>query len=245
MRKLFHPLLKLFFNPDKITSALHIQAKVNTEYHRQLRQRDAMDPLFYEIIHNLVVETTRLGIEVQNLKMRVESLSSRMDFDERRARALEDVVEYQAGAAGTAAMPRGPERAGPPRIANGSRAHRVRAADREGDPTPPDRRQLSRLRPLRTPPCRRWRALRAPVNLQRPPPRTPACRDPADRVPTASGAGGVVGAGGARARRWRSGRRAPGPPPVRAPIGTSPTGWRRRWRRRRAGRGADDGAPDQ
>ena len=51
--------------------------------------------LYFEIIHNLVVETTRLGIEVQNLKMRVESLSSRVDFDERRARSLEGVVQYR------------------------------------------------------------------------------------------------------------------------------------------------------
>jgi len=51
--------------------------------------------LYFEIIHNLVVEVTRLGIEVQNLKMRVESLSSRVDFDERRAKALEGVVQYR------------------------------------------------------------------------------------------------------------------------------------------------------
>jgi hypothetical protein len=51
--------------------------------------------LYFEIIHNLVVETTRLGIEVQNLKMRVESLSSRVDFDERRAKSLEGVVQYR------------------------------------------------------------------------------------------------------------------------------------------------------
>jgi hypothetical protein len=51
--------------------------------------------LYFEIIHNLVVEVTRLGIEVQNLKMRVESLSSRLDFDERRGRALENVVQYR------------------------------------------------------------------------------------------------------------------------------------------------------
>src|SRR6187455_141870 len=51
--------------------------------------------LYFEIIHNLVVEVTRLGIEVQNLKMRVESLSSRVDFDERRAKSLEGVVQYR------------------------------------------------------------------------------------------------------------------------------------------------------
>lgn len=51
--------------------------------------------LYFEIIHNLVVEVTRLGIEVQNLKMRNESLTSRVDFDERRARSLEGVVQYR------------------------------------------------------------------------------------------------------------------------------------------------------
>ena len=54
--------------------------------------------LYFEIIHNLVVEVTRLGIETQNLKMRVESLSSRVDFDERRGRALEGVVQYRPDA---------------------------------------------------------------------------------------------------------------------------------------------------
>ena len=54
--------------------------------------------LYFEIIHNLVVETTRLGIEVQNLKMKVESMSSRLDFDERRAKALEGVVQYRPDA---------------------------------------------------------------------------------------------------------------------------------------------------
>jgi hypothetical protein len=45
----------------------------------------------------VVVEMTRLGIEVKNLKMRVESVSSRLDFDERRARALEGAVQYRPG----------------------------------------------------------------------------------------------------------------------------------------------------
>jgi hypothetical protein len=51
--------------------------------------------LYFEIIHNLVIEVTRLGIETQNLKMRGESLSSRLEFDERRGRALEQVVQYR------------------------------------------------------------------------------------------------------------------------------------------------------
>jgi hypothetical protein len=64
--------------------------------------------LYFEIIHNLVVETTRLGIEVQNLKMRVESLSSRVDFDERRAKSLEGVVQYRQ----TRPAPSGPAAGG-------------------------------------------------------------------------------------------------------------------------------------
>ncbi|MEO6222109.1 MAG: hypothetical protein ABIP90_02590, partial [Vicinamibacterales bacterium] len=49
----------------------------------------------YELVHNLALEVTRLGIDIHNMKMRVESVSSRMDFDERRGRALESVVQYK------------------------------------------------------------------------------------------------------------------------------------------------------
>jgi hypothetical protein len=91
IRKLLNPILKLFFNPQPIADALNIQSKLNA-------QQAALEPLYYEVIHNLVVETTRLGIEVKNLKMRLESMSSRLDFDERRARALEGVVQYRSGA---------------------------------------------------------------------------------------------------------------------------------------------------
>jgi hypothetical protein len=90
MRRLLRPILKLFFNPNPLIEALHIQSKLNA-------QQAALEPLYYEVIHNLVLETTRLGIEVKNLKMRVESMSSRLDFDERRARALEGVVQYRPG----------------------------------------------------------------------------------------------------------------------------------------------------
>jgi hypothetical protein len=66
-----------------------------------------LQPLYYEVIHNLVLETTRLGIDVKNLKMRVESMSSRLDFDERRARALEGVVQYRPGAVAPLQPPTG------------------------------------------------------------------------------------------------------------------------------------------
>jgi len=51
--------------------------------------------MYYELFHNLVVELTRTSIEVKNLKMRVESLTGRLEFNERRARALESVVVYK------------------------------------------------------------------------------------------------------------------------------------------------------
>jgi len=86
LRRLLNPVLKLFFNPNPLIEALHIQSRLNETY-----------SLSYELMHNLVVELTRTSIEVKNLKMRLESMSSRLDFDERRARALEGVVQYRPG----------------------------------------------------------------------------------------------------------------------------------------------------
>ena len=60
-----------------------------------LQQRDALN---FEVLNNLVVELTRVSIENRNMKMRVESLNTRLDFAERRARALEGVVQYKQGA---------------------------------------------------------------------------------------------------------------------------------------------------
>jgi hypothetical protein len=99
VRRLLLPILKLFFNPNPLIQALHLQARLNTIHAEHETAHRASHHLFYELIHNLVVETTRLAIEVKNLKMRVESLSSRLEFNERRARALESVVVYKSSAA--------------------------------------------------------------------------------------------------------------------------------------------------
>ena len=103
MRKLLMPILKLFFNPNVLNQILHSQAQFNVdllkrEARRKIefdRSRAEWNSLYYEVLHNLVLETTRMGIEVQNLRLRVESLSSRLDFSERRVRALEGVVQYR------------------------------------------------------------------------------------------------------------------------------------------------------
>ena len=111
IRKLLNPVLKMFFNPNPIVHVLHVQGDINNINAQQFRVREELDGLYYEVIHNLVLEVTRLGIESKNLKMRLESLSSRMDFDERRARALEGAVQYKAGT-GPAREPHAPSAKG-------------------------------------------------------------------------------------------------------------------------------------
>ena len=88
IRRLLAPVLKLFFNPNPLIHVLHMQSQIND-------LNASRHQLYYELIHNLVVETTRLGIEVKNLRMRVESLDARVDFSERRGRALEGAVLYR------------------------------------------------------------------------------------------------------------------------------------------------------
>lgn len=102
MRKLLNPVLKLFINPNPLIHVMNMQASLNGYFTRSiarvsdhLQQRDALN---FEVLNNVVVELTRLSIENRNLKMRVESLNTRLDFAERRARALEGVVQYKPGA---------------------------------------------------------------------------------------------------------------------------------------------------
>lgn len=116
IRQLLQPILKLFINPNPLVHFVWTQAQAQSEINEQIdrwmrrrEQLDAkMDPLYYELLHNLVIELTRTGIEVHNLKMRVESLSSRLDFDERRGRSLERVVEYRQGPTQHASPPAAP-----------------------------------------------------------------------------------------------------------------------------------------
>ncbi len=95
LRRLLQPILKLMFNPGPRLQALNIQSTLNTLDAQQETARRGLDQLYFEVLHNLVLETTRMSIEVKNLKMRVESLTSRLEFNERRARALESVVVYK------------------------------------------------------------------------------------------------------------------------------------------------------
>src|SRR5512137_671793 len=124
LRKLLNPVLKLFINPNPIIHVLHRQSLINTHNEEQFVRVERVAALNYEVLHNLVVELTRLSLEVKNLKMRVESVSGRLDFSDRRARALESVVQYRPGTGPAVELA---ETAAPPPEAGGQ------APRREGD----------------------------------------------------------------------------------------------------------------
>ena len=105
IRRLLNPILKLFFNPDPIVRVLHVQNQINAHSAQQLeRGRREVDELCFELLDNLLVEMTRLSIDMKNFKMRLESVSSRLDFDERRARALNGRGSDTVSAPGPAAV---------------------------------------------------------------------------------------------------------------------------------------------
>jgi hypothetical protein len=87
LRAVLRPITRLFINTRALATVL-VQSRAE-------KSRRTRDQLLFELIHNLTVETTRLGIEVKNLRMRDESLAGRIEFNERRARALEGAVMYQ------------------------------------------------------------------------------------------------------------------------------------------------------
>ena len=195
IRKLLMPLLKLLFNPNPLIQALNIQSRLNTINAERDARREAarrqMDQLYYELVHNLVVETTRTGIEVKNLKMRVESIASRLEFNERRARALEGAVVYRSVEADE---PR-PQRPAP------------QISQPRQQPSPrPQQQQQPRYTPPQPPQA-------APVAVT-PPTQTALAPVPAvtEQLPQGQGAG-VPGEGPgqrSRRRRRRRGRRGGG-----------------------------------
>src|ERR1044071_5614813 len=93
LRRLFNPILKLFFNPTPIAAALNAQAKVNRDAARREADRERTqaewNALHYTVLQRLVTEVSRVSLEMQSLALRVESLATRADFAERRIRGLE------------------------------------------------------------------------------------------------------------------------------------------------------------
>lgn len=97
IRKLLHPVLKLFFNPNPLISALHTQARLNREAVAREAERDRRqaewNALHFEILQRLVTEVSRVSLDVHALSLRVESLAARVDFSERRVRGVEAAVQ--------------------------------------------------------------------------------------------------------------------------------------------------------
>ena len=97
IRKLLNPLLKLFFNPNQIAHALNTQAKLNKEAAKREQERERTqaewNALHYTLVERLVMELARTSIEAQSLAMKVEALSARVDFYERRVRGLENTAQ--------------------------------------------------------------------------------------------------------------------------------------------------------
>jgi hypothetical protein len=106
IRRLLRPALKLFFNPNPLIQALHLQAGLNERNAESSR-------LTYELLYNLVLETTRLTVEMEALKMRVESATARLDFAERRSRVAESRAPHRTQEAQP--TPQGRGRGGPVR----------------------------------------------------------------------------------------------------------------------------------
>ncbi|HEY8234734.1 MAG: hypothetical protein ACHQM7_00580 [Vicinamibacterales bacterium] len=98
-RRLLRPVQKLFWNPTPMIAALSRQSDLNR--------------FTAHLLHNLVLELTRLNLEVAELKNRNLQLQGRVELLARRSRALEDLVAERgagAGEAAAAAKPREPGR---------------------------------------------------------------------------------------------------------------------------------------
>jgi hypothetical protein len=86
VRGALRPIQKLFWNPNPMIAALSRQSDLN---------RFSVD-----LLHNLVLELTRLNLEVQELRSRNLDLASRVEALARREKTLEGMVVYR-GEGGT------------------------------------------------------------------------------------------------------------------------------------------------
>jgi hypothetical protein len=97
IRKLLNPLLKLFFNPNPLIRALHVQAGLNVAAARRdsdrAREQAEWNALHYKIVHRLLGEISRLSLEVHSLSLKVDSLNARVEFNDRRVRGIEGAAQ--------------------------------------------------------------------------------------------------------------------------------------------------------
>jgi len=86
-RKLLHPILKLFFNPNPVISALSRQSDLNRYY--------------VQLLHNMALEMTKMNLEVAQIKARLRSMGIRVDFQNRREKVLEEMTTSRQQGAGS------------------------------------------------------------------------------------------------------------------------------------------------
>lgn len=78
VRRLLRPVQKLFWNLTPMIAALSRQKDVNAAY--------------AHLLHNLVLEVTRLNLEVVDLKSRALQMQARLEFQARREKTLESMA---------------------------------------------------------------------------------------------------------------------------------------------------------
>ena len=78
VRAWLRPVQKLFWNPTPMIAALSRQAELNAAC--------------AHLLHNLVLEVTRLQLEVRDLKQQSLQLQARADLQARREKALEEIA---------------------------------------------------------------------------------------------------------------------------------------------------------
>jgi hypothetical protein len=80
-RRVLRPVQKLFWNPTPVVAALSRQSDLNR--------------FSVHLLHNLVLELTRLSLEVQELRSRNLQLAGRIEALERREKMLESMVAFR------------------------------------------------------------------------------------------------------------------------------------------------------
>ncbi len=109
IRRLLNPVLQLFFNPAPLVMALNLQSRLNTEAAAREAERTERqgewNALHYALLKRLVTEIARLSLETQHLGQQVESLSAKVDFSDRRVRAIEGGVHQSEVRTAAAAPP--------------------------------------------------------------------------------------------------------------------------------------------
>lgn len=110
-KKVFGPILKLFFDPTPIAAALDEQSRLVAEAATREAERDRLqaewNALHYELLRRMVRESARNTMELQSLALQVESLAAKVDFNERRVRGIEGIA-HQPQQSRHAARPQAP-----------------------------------------------------------------------------------------------------------------------------------------